>query len=61
MSHPQPAPTDVAAPSLDRYARMVRRALDVPVALVTIVEDDRQVFPGAVGLPEAVRSRGRPR
>ena len=52
MSHPQPAPTDVVAPSLDRYARMVRRALAVPVALVTIVEDDRQVFPGAVGLPE---------
>ena len=48
MSHLQPAPTDVVAPSLDRYARMVRRALDVPVALVTIVEDDRQVFPVSV-------------
>jgi serine phosphatase RsbU (regulator of sigma subunit) len=38
--------------SFDRYARMVRRTLDVPVALVSIVEDSRQVFPGAVGLPE---------
>lgn len=43
-----------AAPdaSFDRYARMVRRALRVPTALVTIVEDDRQVFPGMLGLPE---------
>lgn len=39
--------------ALERYARMVRRSLDVPTALVTLVEDDRQVFPGAVGLPSA--------
>ena len=38
--------------SFDRYARIVRRALGVPVALVTIVEPARQVFLGAVGLPE---------
>ena len=38
--------------SFDRYARMVRRALDVPVALVSLVEDARQVFVGADGLPE---------
>jgi serine phosphatase RsbU (regulator of sigma subunit) len=38
--------------SFDRYARMVRRALRVPVALVSIVEANRQVFPGAEGLPE---------
>lgn len=37
--------------SFDRYARMVRRALDVPVALVSLVEEDRQVFVGAEGLP----------
>ena len=36
--------------SFDRYARMVRRALDVPVALVSLVEEDRQVFVGAEGL-----------
>jgi len=39
--------------ALERYARMVRRSLGVPTALVTLVEDDRQVFPGAVGLPSA--------
>jgi serine phosphatase RsbU (regulator of sigma subunit) len=38
--------------SFDRYARMVRRTLDVPVALVSIVEETRQVFLGAIGLPE---------
>lgn len=36
--------------SFDRYARMVRRALDVPVALVSLVERDRQVFVGLDGL-----------
>ena len=40
----------------ERYARMVRRLLDVPTALVTILEPDRQVFPGAVGLPEPWQS-----
>lgn len=39
--------------SFDRYARMVRRALGVPVALVSLVEADRQVFVGAEGLPPA--------
>ncbi|MDN4160865.1 GAF domain-containing SpoIIE family protein phosphatase [Nocardioides abyssi] len=42
--------------SFDRYARMVRRALRVPVALVSLVESDRQVFPGAVGLPAPYQS-----
>jgi serine phosphatase RsbU (regulator of sigma subunit) len=45
-----------ADPSLDRYARMVRRTLDVPVALVSILQSDLQVFPGASGLPEPVAS-----
>ncbi|MFC5177613.1 GAF domain-containing SpoIIE family protein phosphatase [Nocardioides taihuensis] len=45
-----------ADPSFDRYARMVRRTLDVPVALVSLIEDDRQVFPGAQGLPEPWQS-----
>ena len=44
---PQPVLPD---PSFDRYARLVQSALRVPVALVTIVESDRQVFPGAAGL-----------
>lgn len=43
-------------PSFDRYARMVCRALGVPVALVSLVEDDRQVFPGACGLPADVEA-----
>lgn len=44
---------DIADPSFDRYARLVRHSLRVPVALVSIVEAERQVFPGAEGLPEA--------
>jgi signal transduction histidine kinase len=43
--------------SFDHYCRLVRRFLDVPVALVTIVEPDRQVFPGSLGLPEPWASR----
>jgi serine phosphatase RsbU (regulator of sigma subunit) len=56
--HPQPVLPD---PSFDRYARMVQAVLHVPVALVTIVESDRQVFPGAVGLtPERDAERQTP-
>lgn len=36
----------------DRFAAMTRRLLDVPVALVTLVDAARQVFPGAAGLAE---------
>lgn len=39
-----------ADPSFDRYARMVCRSLGVPTALVSVIEADRQVFPGASGL-----------
>lgn len=38
--------------SFDHYARLVRRSLGVPVGLVSIVEEYRQVFPGALGLPD---------
>lgn len=38
--------------SLDHYARLVRRTIGVPVGFVSIVGPDRQVFPGAQGLPE---------
>ncbi|RLP85015.1 SpoIIE family protein phosphatase [Micromonospora sp. CV4] len=43
-----------AAPdeAFERFARLVSDLLDVPVALVSLVSDDRQFFPGAVGLPE---------
>lgn len=49
-----PAGAVRADPSFDRYARMVCRALDVPVALVSLVEPDRQVLTGACGLPPEV-------
>ncbi|MEV7831704.1 SpoIIE family protein phosphatase [Streptomyces subrutilus] len=43
-----------AAPDagMERFAGMVARLLDVPVALVSLVEADRQVFPGMVGLAQ---------
>ncbi len=44
---------DVAAAdeSFDRFARLVHRHLGVPTAMVTLILEDRQVFPGAHGLP----------
>jgi serine phosphatase RsbU (regulator of sigma subunit) len=44
-------------PALDRFAAMVRTVLKVPVALVTLVESGRQVFPGACGLGEPWQQR----
>jgi serine phosphatase RsbU (regulator of sigma subunit) len=43
-----------AAPDagMERFARLVAGVLAVPVALVSLVEADRQVFPGMVGLAE---------
>ncbi|GAB3072327.1 SpoIIE family protein phosphatase [Nocardioides zeae] len=41
-----------ADPDLQRFARLAATTLGVPVALVSLVEADRQVFPGQVGLPE---------
>jgi serine phosphatase RsbU (regulator of sigma subunit)/anti-sigma regulatory factor (Ser/Thr protein kinase) len=40
----------VADETFDRFARMVRAVLGVPVALVSLVDADRQFFPGACGL-----------
>ncbi|ABL82397.1 MULTISPECIES: ATP-binding protein [unclassified Nocardioides] len=40
----------------DHYARLVQRLLGVPTSLVTIVEEHRQVFPGAAGLAEPYHS-----
>ncbi len=37
---------------MERFARLVASTLGVPVALVSLVEEDRQVFPGMVGLAE---------
>ncbi len=41
-----------ADPALDRFAGMVCRVLGVKVALVSLVDDHRQFFPGQAGLPE---------
>jgi GAF domain-containing protein len=38
--------------AFDRFASLVKRLLDVPVALVSLVDDERQFFPGQVGLAE---------
>src|ERR1700741_872734 len=41
-----------ADPGMERFARLVAETLGVPVALVSLVEADWQVFPGQVGLAE---------
>ena len=48
-----------AAPdeAFDRFARLVGDLLDVPVALVSLVTETRQFFPGAVGLPDPWAAR----
>ncbi|MFF4098752.1 SpoIIE family protein phosphatase [Streptomyces sp. NPDC001903] len=37
---------------MDRFARLVSRVLHVPVAFVSLVEENRQILPGLIGLPE---------
>ncbi len=53
-AEPVPSPahdmTPTADAALDRLARVVQRQLGVPVALVSIVQEERQVFPGLAGL-----------
>jgi GAF domain/Ribbon-helix-helix protein, copG family len=49
------APTD---PALDRLAKLAAKALDAPVALLTLVDKDRQVFAAAYGLDEPWASEG---
>jgi serine phosphatase RsbU (regulator of sigma subunit) len=46
---PVPATPDEA---YERFVRLVRSQLGVPVALVSLVSATEQVFPGAAGLPE---------
>jgi PAS domain S-box-containing protein len=41
----------VAEPSFERLARLGAQLLASPVCLVSLVDDTRQYFPGAVGLP----------
>ena len=45
----------------DRLTRVATRALGVPVALVTLVDEDRQFFKSCVGLPDPwMEQRGTP-
>ncbi len=39
-------------PAFDRHARLAAQVLNAPVALVSLVDADRQVFAGCVGLAE---------
>jgi serine phosphatase RsbU (regulator of sigma subunit) len=43
--------TSASDPQMERYAERVREELHVPVAVVSLVQTDHQVFPGASGLP----------
>jgi serine phosphatase RsbU (regulator of sigma subunit) len=45
-------------PSFDHLTRAATRLLGVPMALVSLVDDERQVFKSAMGLPEPVASAG---
>lgn len=49
----------VADEAFDRFARLVRRHLDVPTAMVSLVLPEGQVIPGAHGLPEPYGSQRR--
>lgn len=43
---------DASTGSLTRLNRLAVELLDVPISLVTLVDEDRQFFAGQVGLPE---------
>ncbi|MGF1500757.1 MAG: ATP-binding protein [Paracoccaceae bacterium] len=62
MTEPDPRPTAAAEQpermALDRHTTLVQRSLGVPVALITRVETDRQIFASAMGLPDPWQSRG---
>jgi hypothetical protein len=49
--------TETSDPGMEFYAARVRDRLGVPVALVSLVQPDQQVFPGMVGLPEPWATR----
>jgi len=45
------------SPDFDRLTRLVAKVLNAPVALVSLVDRDRQFFKSCVGLPEPWSSR----
>lgn len=44
-------------PAFDRLTELVRRVLAVPVALISLVDEDRQFFKSQAGLPEPWATR----
>ena len=42
--------TNVADETMDRLAALVARLLQVPIALISLVDDHREFFPGQHGL-----------
>ncbi|HVL18928.1 MAG TPA: GAF domain-containing protein, partial [Gemmatimonadales bacterium] len=46
-----------AEEGFDRLTRMAARLLGAPIALITVITDDRQFFKSATGLPEPWASR----
>jgi hypothetical protein len=39
-------------PAFDRLTRLASRLVNAPIALVTLIDEDRQFFLSCVGLPE---------
>jgi hypothetical protein len=61
---PLPAGTLLPAASdeaFERFVRLVRHQLSVPVALVSLVSAEEQVFPGAAVCPSRTRASVAPR
>jgi hypothetical protein len=50
-----------AEPAFDRVARLAARLLEVPIALVPLIEEDRQFFKACVGCPSHGPRPGRRR
>lgn len=42
---------------MDRFARLVSRLLHAPTAFVSLIDEDRQILPGLVGLPDPWAAR----
>ena len=45
-------------PAFDRLTRLASRVLDAPIALVSLVDHDRQVFASCIGVPGDVAAAG---
>lgn len=50
--------SDMHRAELDEITSLISQVLDVPVALVSVVTQDNQVFPSALGLPKPWDERG---